>query len=397
MPYGPAHQLSQAVPHTASLRVNSIDILRGLVMVVMALDHVREFWSATPYRPEDLSQTSVFLFFTRWVTHFCAPTFVFLSGISVFLYGQNRGSRRKLSTFLLTRGLWLILLEILVINFFWQFGYQLILIQVIWVIGWSMILLAGLIWLPRWVLALLVLGMIAGHNLLPPIQPVTEANVGLAILHNTPFFLQAAPLPPILVAYTLVPWVGVMAAGYLMGPWFTYPVPERKRLLQLAGGGLLLIFVVLRALNGYGDPAQWSTQPRGVSYTVLSFLNVSKYPPSLLFLCLTLGVALLLLAAFEEAANRVLEWLRTFGRVPFFFYLLHIPLISGTALLWTYFTFGKVTNFSFSPVTDWPREYEPNLLRAYLVWLLIILTLYLPCRWYSRFRKEHDYWWFSYL
>ncbi|MGY2133016.1 DUF1624 domain-containing protein [Hymenobacter sp. HD11105] len=381
----------------ALARVQAIDVVRGLVMVLMALDHVRDFWSPTAFRPEDLVQTSVGLFFTRWVTHFCAPTFVFLSGTSIYLYQQKQTSKAQVSWFLLTRGLWLVVAELVIISFLLQWGYPMLLLQVIWSMGWAMVLLAGLIWLPRWVLAALAFGMLASHNLLPTIQPVTADTLLRALLHNGPFLFTSESLPPLLVAYSIGPWAAVMAAGYLIGPWFKRPLPERKRLLSLAGVGLLVLFVALRATNWYGDPIPWTPQARGVSYTVLSFLNVTKYPPSLLFLCLTLGVALLLLAMVETATGRLSQWLRTYGQVPFFYYLLHLLFISGGAVLWTTFVLGNGMNLSFTAPAQWPTTYHPNLWRAYTVWIVVVLLLYLPCRWYQRFKQQHSYWWLSYV
>ncbi|HEX8529482.1 MAG TPA: heparan-alpha-glucosaminide N-acetyltransferase domain-containing protein [Cytophagales bacterium] len=378
-------------------RVEAIDVVRGLVMAVMALDHVRDFWSPTPYRPEDLTQASALLFFTRWVTHFCAPAFVFLSGVSAFLYGQRQGSRRQLSRFLLTRGLWLVALEIVVINFLMQFAYNLLLLQVIWVIGWSMVALAALVWLPRWTLAGLAAVIVAGQHLLPVAEPVTAGNLVGSLLYHSPFFFPLAPLPPLLVAYTPLAWLGVMVAGYAAGPWFTLPAGSRNRVLLGTGLLLLVTFGVVRALNGYGDPAPWAVQPRGTLYTILSFLNVTKYPPSLLFLCLTLGVACLLLVAVDGLRNPVTRWLRTFGEVPFFYFLLHLLLIHAAARLWSLLAFGRSVNFSFTPQAEWPAGYHPDLGRAYLVWGLVLVALYFPCRWYGRYRKKHAHWWLSYL
>ena len=260
-------------------RLQSIDLVRGLVMIIMALDHVREFFSYTTYRPTDVTQASVFLFFTRWVTHLCAPTFVFLSGISIFLYLKKIGSLKKTSVFLLTRGLWLIAVEILLLSFILTQGYQLTLLEVIWTIGCSMILLAGLIWLPRWIQITLSLAMIVGHNALPSIGKVSTGNMLLALLHNSPFLISN---PPVLVAYTIVPWVGVMLLGYVIGSWFTYTRQTRDYLLLRAGVLALILFIILRSLNIYGDPSPWSIQERGGIYTLLSFINVSKSPPSLL-------------------------------------------------------------------------------------------------------------------
>jgi uncharacterized membrane protein len=377
--------------------VEAIDVVRGLVMAVMALDHVREFWSPMPYRPEDLTQASVLLFFTRWITHFCAPAFVFLSGVSAFLYGQRQGSRRTVSLFLLTRGLWLVAVEVIVINVLMQFAFNLILLEVIWVIGCSMVVLAALVWLPRWAIAVLAAVIIAGQHLLPIAQPVTAANVGWALVYGPPFFFPLEGLPPLLVAYTPLAWAGVMLAGYAVGPWFSLPPGSRNRVLWGAGLLLLVTFGVVRALNGYGDPAPWTVQPRGTLYTVLSFLNVTKYPPSLSFLSLTLGVTALLLAALDGLRGPVARWLRTFGEVPFFFFLLHLLLIHGAARLWTQLAFGQSINFSFASVPEWPAGYRPDLGRVYLVWMLVLVALYFPCRWYGRYKKQHAYWWLSYL
>lgn len=394
---------SVAPPHVSvpgqavSSRVQAVDVVRGLVMVIMALDHIREFWCPTTVRPEDVTQASALLFFTRWITHFCAPTFVFLSGVSIWLYQQKQPKRPAVSRFLLTRGLWLVVLELIVINFILQWGYNLLLLQVIWVIGWGMVLLAALIWLPRWLLAVLAFVIVAGHNLLPVIQPITASNVGWALLHNTPFALPVAPLPPFLVAYSVGPWLGVMLAGYVVGPWFQLPLPQRAPLLRRAGIILLVVFMALRATNWYGELAPWSVQPRGLLYSVLSFLNITKYPPSLLFLCLTLGVALLLLSVAETATSRPSQWLRTFGQVPFFYYILHLLLISLSAWVWTRIAFGRPVNFSFLEVKNWPAGYHPNLLRAYVVWVGVVVALYFPCRWYQRFKQQHSYWWLSYL
>lgn len=378
-------------------RVQAVDVVRGLVMVIMALDHVRDFWSPTAFRPEDLTQASGALFFTRWITHFCAPTFVFLSGVSIWLHQRKQASRGATSWFLLTRGLWLVLVEVVVITFLLQWGYGMLLLEVIWAIGCGMVLLAGLIWLPRPVLAVLAGLILLGHDALPFIQPVTAANAGWALLHNNPFVLPLGKLPPLLVAYSVGPWLGVMLAGYVVGPWFGRPLPERTRLLRMAGLILLGLFVALRATNWYGDPAPWSQQPRGGLFSVLSFLNVSKYPPSLLFVSLTLGVSLLLLSQLETTDNRFTRWLRTYGRVPFFYFVAHLCLISAGAWLWTRLAFGQAINLSFTPPPTWPKAYEPSLLRAYAAWLTVVLVLYWPCRWYQGYKQRHTYWWLSYL
>lgn len=385
----------QSIEHSQpNHRVQSIDIVRGLIMIIMAIDHVRDFFSYTTYRPDDVTQTSVWFFFTRWITHLCAPTFVFLSGISVYLYFKKIGSRKKTSVFLLTRGLWLIVLEVLIISFLLTQGYQITVLEVIWTIGCSMILLAGLIWLPRWLQVMLSLAMIAGHNALPMIKDVSPGNMLFALLHNTPFFINK---PPILVAYTIVPWVGVMLLGYVIGPWFFYKPPIRNKLLLRIGIGGLILFFVLRFLNSYGDPSPWGMQERGWVFTLLSFLKVSKYPPSLLFLSVTLGIACILLSQMEKIPAKAKEILVTYGRVPLFYFILHLAIISVTSFLWTRFTFGKGVNLSFIPAKDWPVEYHPSLLRVYFLWVLLIVALYFPCRWYTRYKAKSKVWWVSYL
>jgi uncharacterized membrane protein len=392
----PASSTSRA----STPRVQAIDVVRGLVMVIMALDHIRDFWSPTLVRPEDVAHTSALLFFTRWITHFCAPTFMFLAGTSVFLYQQKQAGRGAVSRFLLTRGLWLVVLEIVVMNFVLQWGtYNLLLLTVIWALGWSMMILAGLIWLPRGLVATVALATIFGHNLLPILQPVTSATLPLALLYDSPFLFQVAPkLPFVLVAYSILPWAATMAAGYCVGPWFGAPLPQRKRLLRWAGAVALLLFGALRASNWYGDPVPWATQERGPVYTLLSLLNVTKSPPSLLFLSLTLGVALLLLSVAEELPARLRGWLGVFGKVPLFYYVLHFALISAGTLVWTWVAFGKPFNLAFSPPrASQPAAYQPSLLRAYAVWIGVVLLLYWPCRWYQGYKQRHSHWWLSYL
>ncbi len=380
----------------ASPRVLTLDVVRGLAMVLMAIDHIREFWCPTPMRPEDVAQAPAALFLTRWVTHFCAPTFVFLAGVSVFLYQQKQPGRGHASRYLLTRGLWLVVLELILINFLLQWGYPLLVLEVIWALGCSMVLLAGAIWLPRWLLASLALAILFGQHLLPASQPVAGASLGGALLYHSPF-LFPTPLGPVLAAYTILPWAATMALGYVAGPWFGAAPALRTRWLRLAGGAALLFFAGLRATNWYGDPAPWSMQPRGTGYTLLSFLNVTKYPPSLLFLSLTLGGALLLLASAERLPGWLSRFLSVYGRVPLFYFVLHFCLISGGAYVWTRLAFGQAINLSFAAIKDWPPAYQHSLLRVYVVWAVAVALLYWPCRWYQGYKQRHAHWWLSYL
>jgi uncharacterized membrane protein len=375
-------------------RVHAIDILRGIVMIIMVIDHVRDYWSPTPFRPEDLTQVSTALFFTRWITHFCAPVFVFLSGVSAYLSMKNRRSDVNPSVPLLKRGLWLIVMEIVVITFFFQFGYSIIVLAVIWAIGWGMIFLAGLIWLPRWLQVSIVILLIAGHNFLGGVNPVTPANFLIAMLHNSPFIVPAGG-SIILVSYALIPWIAVMGAGYIVGSWFNEETQVRNRKLRILGIVLLVLFVILRTTNIYGDPVPWTMQ-ENVFRTFLSWINISKYPPSLLFLSLMLGIAILFIPLLDRMKGRVQRWLSTFGKVPFFFFLLHLPLISASSIVWALLKFDAVVVMAFSS-SNLPPGYTPSLLRLYVVWALVVLILYFPCRWYANYKLTHRNWLTTYV
>lgn len=372
-------------------RVSSIDIVRGLIMVIMALDHTREFWGPTPVRPEDVGQTSVLLFFTRWITHVCAPGFIFLSGISIYLYQRRKGSTKSAAVFALTRGAWLIIVEIGLMSFILTHGYDLIVLSILWVIGWCMILMAGVVWLPRTGIIIISVLMIAAHNLWPPINPVSPWEIALSAFHNTPFLIPSAG---VLVTYTIIPWLGVMMAGYACGALFTSELKDAA--FRYLGISLLLFFVIARLLNGYGDPVPFESQERGAVFTLLSFLNVSKYPPSLLFLSVTLGIVLILLTVFKRE-NRLTRFLSVYGKVPFFFFVLHFGLLSLASYLWTLLAFGEGVNLAFSNFDQLPEQYEPSLLRVYLVWSLVIAITYLPCRWFGSYKARHRHWWLSYL
>lgn len=369
-------------------RIASIDILRGLVMALMALDHTRDFFTSGPFNPRDVADPALFL--TRWITHFCAPTFIFLSGISAYLYGRGRAPA-ELSRFLLTRGLWLILLEFTVIQFGWSFEPGLPSViggGIIWVIGACMVLMAALIHLPRGALAVLALVLIAGHNLL---DGVSADELGAAgglwhMLHERGRIALTDTLG-FYVLYPIIPWVGVMAAGYVLGPMMLLDPKTRQRRLFLIGAGLTLGFVLLRAANIYGDPAPWSAQETALA-TALSFINTEKYPPSLLFLMMTLGPALMLLAAFEHARGRIADWLTTFGRVPFFYYVAHIYLIHALAIVVAFATGALVAG---RPAIDF------GLPGVYLAWLAVLVLLYPLCRWFSDLKARREEWWWSYL
>lgn len=379
-----------------SSRLLSIDVMRGLVMVIMALDHVREYWGPAPVRPEDLAQASATLFLTRWVTHLCAPTFVFLSGISVYLYQQKSGSIKDTRRFLLTRGVWLLFVEVAIISFIMVQGYGLTVLSVIWVIGCSMLLLAGAIHLPRNILLVTALVIIAGHHLLPVIRVESAGDVIAGIFHNPPFFISTAH--PVLVTYTIIPWVAVMMLGYGVGSWYADEHSLRNTRLVRAGLIFVVAFFIIRATNLYGDPSPWITSGRGFVFTVLSFVNVTKYPPSLLFLTLTLGVCFLLLRVFNDnKPTRLRRWLSVYGQVPFFFFVLHFAVISVSSLVWTRLQFGRFSNLAFSSPADFPSGYHPSLIRVYVVWVLVVVLMYFPCRWFAGYRRNNRSWWLKYL
>jgi uncharacterized membrane protein len=379
-------------------RVVSVDILRGVVMVIMALDHVRDFFTNVRYNPEDVTQTSLPLFFTRWITHFCAPSFVFLAGVGAGLAAARGRPRPALARFLLTRGAWLIVAELTVVRFGWTFNLDYanqVWVQVIWAIGWSMIVLAGLIYLPRWLIAAIAITMIGTHNLLDGIGLDWDGPIligaGLrdwiwAILH----------VPRLPVIYPLIPWIGVMAVGYVFAPLLLRPEPPRRRTLFLLGGALTLGFLLLRASNLYGDPHPWQVEPRP-GMTLVSFLNAEKYPPSLVYLLMTLGPAIMLFPVFERAHGWFATFFDTIGRVPFFYYVAHIYLIhaiAGLVLLARSYPSTLVTN----PFFSYPDTWGFGLPVIYAVWAVTVIVLYPACRWFAGVKeRRRDLWWLGYL
>lgn len=367
-----------------SNRVQSVDMLRGIVMVIMALDHVRDFFSITPFDPVDVAQTTPAWYFTRWITHFCAPVFVMLAGVSAYLYG-TKVSRSELRKFLLTRGLWLIFIEVTIVNFAINFDFNFIFLQVIWTIGICLILLSVMISLPRWVLIVLTVVMIAGHNLLDGVQ----SDLYLWKLLHEQYFG-----PPVSIFYPLIPWPALIVLGYLLGELFTKTTEERKRKLWLIGGSFILGFIVIRAINIYGDPHTWTISDRGALYTFLDLMNVSKYPPSLLYVLITIGPALLLLPLLEKVTGKIGSFFLTFGRVPFFYYVLHFYVIHLLAIVCNGIFYNEWRTWAFG---GWPEEYVPSLLLCYGAWVFVIGIMYFLCRWFVRIKKTRTEWWLKYL
>jgi uncharacterized membrane protein len=397
-------------------RINSIDILRGIVMVIMALDHVRDFFHKTVVEggasvatnPTDLATTNPALFFTRWITHFCAPIFVFLAGSSAFLMGLKK-TKRELSLFLIKRGFWLVLVEILIITLGWTFNplYNVVILQVIWAIGISMIILGLAIRLPYAAVFIIGFIIVFGHNLLdyPSINKDLKGGFLPDLLYFSNFsvynFIDQKHF--VFIVYSFIPWAGLMMLGYCFGRLFTpaFNPQKRKRILLLLGAGLWAMFILLRFINNYGDPVPWSEQPRGPMFTFLSFLNVNKYPPSLDFLAVTIGGGMLMLWLLETIKSRGGEFFRVYGRVPMFYYILHFYIIHLLVVIF-FFLQGYSTSQIIDPKSPFlfrPADFGVPLWGVYLVWILVVLILYPLCRKYDQYKSAHAArkWWLKYL
>jgi uncharacterized membrane protein len=387
-------------------RITSIDLLRGLVMIIMALDHVRDYFHAEAFmfNPLDLEKTNGALFFTRWITHFCAPVFMFLAGTSAFFIGQKK-SKKELSLFLLKRGIWLILLELTIINFGWNFdiSFTNIYFIVIWALGISMIMLAGLIYLPNKLILLIGVIIVAGHHFLDNIHAAGNnlKAFGWSLLHDQNFFSWQGK--NILVGYPIVPWIGVMALGYCFGTLYTsaYSSERRRKILLMLGGSAIALFILIRFTNLYGDPFPWSQQ-QSPFYTFLSFIKVNKYPPSLLYVLMTLGLSILFLAFAENLNNKASKAVSIYGRVPMFYYVLHIFLVHLLAMA----AAGLFTDYGWSVwILKQPlwfakdlKGYGFSLGVVYLVWAVVVIGLYPLCKRYDKYKTSHkEKWWLSYL
>jgi uncharacterized membrane protein len=394
---GRGGEVSTQQQSKVSERLASVDLLRGLVMIVMALDHTRDFFAAGGFNPRDVADPALFL--TRWITHFCAPTFIFLAGISASLYGAQGRTTGEVSRYLLTRGLWLVLIEFTVVRLGWMFAFDLsnFVMQVIFAIGMSMIALAALVYLPRWAVATIGLGMVLGHNMLDGVKAQSfGAAAPLWNLLHQPGMLDLGGHIKLFALYPLVPWIGVMAAGYALGPVLTLPRAQRLRWLVALGLTTVAGFIVLRASNFYGDPASWVAYDSLLA-TVLSFVNCEKYPPSLLYLAMTLGPGLLLLAACDGARGRTVDAIATFGRVPFFYYVVHLFLIHTLAVLFAAVTQGDVGWLFGGIPAGKPSGYGLGLPGIYAMWLVVIALLYPLCRWFASVKRTRREWWWTYL
>lgn len=384
-----------------SSRIASVDILRGLVMIIMALDHTRDFFHVTAMTadPLDIESTTPWLFFTRWITHYCAPIFVFLSGISAYLSSRKK-TTKEASVFLFKRGLWLILAELVIVSLGLTFNplYNVFVLQVIWAIGCSMIILGILIRISFRAVLITGLLLFFGHNILDYFN--VTGNVWKI------FFTALGTVIPIggnrfvLVLYAILPWTSVMLLGYCVGYYFRQntPADKRKRFLLIAGSAAVTLFLVLRGINKYGNPDPWTARQE-IPDTVLDFIDVSKYPPSLDYLCMTLGPALLLLLAFENARGKWQEIVKVYGSVPFFYYVLHFYLLHFLMVIF-FFLSGYTADDIVDPdilMLFRPATFGYSLPVVYLIWILVVAALYYPCLWFARYKRTHSNWWLKYI
>lgn len=388
----------------AKERVRSIDILRGLVMVLMALDHVRDFFhnQALLQNPLDPQTATVAGYFTRWITHLCAPIFVMLSGTSIYLVSLRK-SKAELRKFLLTRGAWLILVDLIIMNFAFSFDvyYSFIFIQVIWAIGISMVILALLTWLPFNAIFGIGLVIFLGHNLLDYGEASRNGQVGFfwSLIHR-PAFIPIGNNRVFAILYPFLPWTGIMLMGYSLGKWYQQSVDRvvRRKRLVTAGLGLIALFIILRTVNAYGDPTPRDPNLTGLK-AFFSFMNVQKYPPSLMYSCITIGIGLLLLAWFEVTRNRLTNILNVYGRVPFFYYVPHFYLIHLLCIVGFYAAGYGAADIRTPnvPFLFRPPEFGYPLWAVYLIWLAVVAMLYPLCKWYDKYKSTHNHWWLSYV
>jgi len=386
-------------------RIHSIDVARGVAMVLMAIDHVRVYAGVPPGGPRPG------VFFTRWITNFVAPAFAFLSGTSAYLLGQRLGNRRALSRYLVTRGLILVLLELTVIRVAWTFNFdfgEYLLAGVIWMLGWCMVLLAGLVWLPVPIIGAFGVAVIAFHNLMDFLSPAAGTALqqsSLAWLWQILYFGGPIQLgqngPTLMVLYSIVPWIGVMAAGYAFGAVMTLEPARRNRICITLGASAIVLFLLLRTIDVYGDPRHWRATIPTPMPSLFRFINTTKYPASLQFLLMTLGPMILLLPLAERARGKIGELFATFGKVPMFYYLLHIPAIHFAAVIVSFVREGRVDPWLFAnhPMMNPPppEGYTWSLALLYVVFFVVVALLYWPCRWYARRKATNPAPWMRYI
>ena len=381
-------------------RIKSVDVLRGIIMVIMALDHTRDYFSNLHHDPLDFNYANAFYFFTRWITHFCAPVFVFLSGTSAYLSIGRGKSKKQAARMLFTRGLMLILFELTIIRLGWAFNfdYHAIFVQVIWALGWCMIFLSAMIFLPLPVIAGVGLLLIFGANAFDSVHS-DSFSVPLAwdFLHQADAVFLFNHSVRLFILYPVIPWAGVMMVGYCLGHIMQMPVQQRNKRFFMIGSSAILLFLILRGINIYGDPRPWVIQDSGL-HTFLDFIKCQKYPPSLLYLLMTLGPAIAVLPLLGKINGRISNFFCVYGRVPLFYYILHIYLIHAVQVI-----IGLSMGYPLHIFTDTGSMFDPKLVWGfslgwvYLIWISVVLILYYPCRWYMRIKMKHKRWWLSYL
>lgn len=382
-------------------RIHSIDIIRGLIMIIMTLDHSRDFLHYPGPSPLNMQTTTVILFFTRWITHFCAPTFVFLSGVSVFLAGRHR-TKKELSSLLLRRGAWLILSDLLIISFLFTFDlqYHVLVLEVLWATGFGMIILALMIRTTLPAVAAIAVIIMFGHNIFD-YMPLPKSGLGGSLI--TLLLSAFGSIIPIganrIIAalYAAVPWASAMFLGYVFGSLYqTHIDPKRRqKILLLSGISFTGLFIILRFINHYGDPSPWATQRNNV-HTILSFLNATKQVPSLLFFSMTLGPLMILLSITEKISNRFTAVCEVYGNTPYFYFILHLCLLRVINIVLILIE-GIPMKSSGSPLVWQAQGFGHPLWAVYLFWIAVVAILYYPCKWYGNYKRTHGYWWLSYI
>ncbi len=385
-------------------RLESVDLLRGIVMILMALDHVRDFFGHVTQNPTDMATTTGALFFTRWITHFCAPGFFLLTGLGAGLSRKRRGTN-ELRHYLITRGLWLLFLDAVLFRcliFQFNFDFRVTVLTVLWALGWAMIVLGLMLRFAPRTIAITGAALVVLHNLFDGVSARALGAFGpvWSWLH-APGFLVSSERFTVLIAYPIIPWVGVTMLGYVLAGVYEWSAARRTAFLYRSGAALFAAFLIVRGINLYGDPSRWSVQPTP-GHTLISFFNTTKYPPSLLFLLMTLGPALVLLAALDGIRPRLTRPAWVLGRVPMFYYLGHFFLIHLLAVLICYQRLGAAHWLFESPdLGNFPFVQPPgwgfDLPVVYLIWVSVVALMYPLCRWYAHFKREHDYAWLGYL
>ena len=383
-------------------RFEALDILRGLTMVIMALDHSRDFFALNfvYWAPTDIDLSNMEVFLTRWITHFAAPVFIFLAGIGLF-FASSRRTKSQLAYLAFTRGLWLIFLELTLLGFFWTFStdfYSSPKVAVLFAIGVAMIAMAGIVYLPKWLIGVIAAFLLLGHNAFDGVEPLAFGNYAWAwSLAHVPGNILIGDTE-VRIIYPLAPWIGVMALGYLFGPITKIPREQRKKIFLFTGLAFFFTSLLLRWTNIYGDSRVWSMQDT-LEKSLMSFLDFTKYPPSLIYLLFFIGVAMVLMSLLDRPLGKWAEPLRNFGQVPFFFYILHIPILHLGGVILALIVFNDAGWLMQTPIGPNPPEYSysSELLPTYIAWIAVTLLLYYPSKWFAGLKARRKDWWLSYF